>query len=151
MEMTVRILAIAAGGALGANARYWSTLGLNRLLGTGMPWATILINATGSLAIGAGFVLVERWQAGHLIKGFVMVGLLGGFTTFSTFSLETLSLWERGASLRAVGNVALSVALSLTAVAIGATLARQVVAFDPTHDATPVATAEDALDETPES
>ena len=106
---------IALGGALGSVLRYLAVAAI------GAPWGTALVNVLGSLAIGAVFVLFDT-RAGWQL--FLMTGVLGGFTTFSAFSLDTLKLIQQGQTLQAGLYVLTSVALSLVAVALGATLAR---------------------------
>ena len=112
---------VALGGALGSVARY-SCSGLAvRWLGPQFPWGTLLVNATGSLAIGvlAALATGGRPVVSDDARAFLMVGVLGGFTTFSSFSLETLNL-ARGGQLGAAGaNVALSLLVCLVAVWVG--------------------------------
>ncbi len=89
---------VAVGGALGAMARYLATTGALRWLGPHFPWATLAINVTGSFLIGVLFVWLDA--RGLLrVAPFAIAGVLGGFTTFSTFSLDALRLWERGEAL----------------------------------------------------
>ena len=106
---------VAVGGALGTLARYFGMIGVGRWLGTDFPWAVFLINILGSIVIG----VVAGLQAlvlnnSETVRAFVVVGLLGGFTTFSSFSLDIWLLVERGqiatALIYAVGSVALGVA-----------------------------------------
>ncbi|MGB3556742.1 MAG: CrcB family protein [Jannaschia sp.] len=116
------LLSVALGGALGATLRFG--LGL-ALLRDGFPVAILVVNVLGSFAMGLAAILLFRhgltqWQP------FLMTGLLGGFTTFSAFSLETLTLAERGAWGQAGTYVALSVGLSLGAVAFGVWIGRAV-------------------------
>lgn len=112
---------VAAGGAIGSVARYWLalwTLPLSRSL----PWGTIGINVAGSLAIGFFGTLTlaqGRFPAPEPLRLFFMVGVCGGFTTFSSFSLQTLDLIRAGAPGRALLNVAISVLLCLAAVSAG--------------------------------
>jgi CrcB protein len=114
-------LIVAAGGAIGTVGRY----GLGALmapLSQSMPWGTIAINIVGSFVIGAfgTLTLAEgRHPAPESVRLFVMVGLCGGFTTFSSFSLQTFDLMRNGAPGRAALNVVVSVALCLAAVAAG--------------------------------
>lgn len=113
---------VALGGAVGATARYGVSLAATQWLGAGFPWGTLIVNAIGSFAMG---VLVG-W-ASDADKALVLllgVGVLGGFTTFSAFSIETVRLMERGAWLAAGANVTASVMISLAACAIGLALAR---------------------------
>jgi CrcB protein len=121
-----QLAAIAAGGALGALLRFWVASGVAAWLGRGFPYGTLLVNVSGSLAIGALYVLLlERADVGAVWRLFLMTGLLGAFTTFSTFSLETLVLIEAGEHLKAVLNVLLSVFLCLAAAYAGILLGRQ--------------------------
>jgi CrcB protein len=113
---------VALGSALGGMARYGLTLAGAALLGPAFPWGTILINLLGSFVIS--FFGTLTMAAGPLpaapgLRVFVMVGLCGGFTTFSSFSLQTLELARGGALLSAAANIALSVLLCLAAVALG--------------------------------
>ena len=111
---------IAVGGALGSMARYWLTGLVAIVLGPQFPWGTILINIAGSFVIGLFATLtVHRYPVSFDARAFVMVGLCGGFTTFSAFSLQTLELARLGRWFEAGGNVALSVALCLVAVWAG--------------------------------
>jgi CrcB protein len=113
---------VALGGAIGSVMRYACTLGAARWLGAAFPWGTLLVNVAGSFAIGLLAALVAadgRPALGADARAFVLVGILGGFTTFSSFSLETLSLARGGALGAATANVALSVALCLAGVWLG--------------------------------
>ena len=120
------LLSVAAGGALGAVLRLLCTSAALRLLGPGFPFGTLLVNVAGSLAMGlAAVLLLERAPAlGPRLAPFVMTGLLGGFTTFSAYSLETLTLIERGRAGAALLYTGASLALSLLALWAGLTLAR---------------------------
>ncbi|NNF03981.1 MAG: fluoride efflux transporter CrcB [Rhodothermales bacterium] len=118
------LLYIAAGGALGASLRYIVSMAALRLGGTGFPWGTLAVNILGSLA--AGFlwsVLFETTGRGRMQAVF-LIGMLGAFTTFSAFSLETLRLWESGRAGLAVANVAANNAGALAAVVAGYLLGR---------------------------
>jgi len=113
---------VALGGALGSVARYACSSAAARWLGAGFPWGTLFVNVTGSFAIGVLAALVAadgRPLLGADARAFLLVGVLGGFTTFSSFSLETLAL-ARGVTLGAAAlNVALSIALCLGGAALG--------------------------------
>lgn len=120
------LLFIAGGGAIGAVLRYGTSLGVYSLLGRGFPYGTLFVNVTGSLLMGVlSIVLLERFNVGPEWRAAVLVGLLGSFTTFSTFSFETLNLLEQGDILRAMLNMALSVIVCLAAVWIGISVGRQ--------------------------
>lgn len=121
-----QLVAIAAGGALGALLRFWLASGVAVWLGRGFPYGTLLVNVSGSLAIGVLYILLlERADVGTVWRLFLMTGLLGAFTTFSTFSLETLVLIEAGEHLKAGMNVVLNVILCLAAAYAGILLGRQ--------------------------
>lgn len=116
------VLWIALGSALGGLGRYWCSGVAARLFGETFPWGTLFVNVTGSLVIGFFAAMTGpdgRWLVGGAARQFVMLGLLGGFTTFSSFSLQTLALVEDGQWLRAAGNVGGSVVLCLAAVWLG--------------------------------
>ena len=119
-------LLVGAGGFIGASARYGVMLGVARLLGqTAFPWGVLAANVLGSLLIGALAGLAETRQIfGASARLFLFVGVLGGFTTFSAITNDTLTLLRAGAYLSAAGNVLLSVALGLGAVAVGYGAAR---------------------------
>ena len=128
MNLVAAYLVIGLGSALGGLARYGCGLAAAALWGTGFPWGTILINILGSVVIGLFATLTApdgRLLVGTLGRQFVMVGLCGGYTTFSAFSLETLNLLRSGRALAAGANVLLSVALCLIAVWIGHAVARR--------------------------
>ena len=121
-----QILAIAVGGAVGSVLRFLMSNGVYGLLGRGFPYGTLAVNVLGSLLMGFLYILLlERTVAGPELRGLLLVGLLGAFTTFSTFSLETLNLLEQAAYLRAAVNVAASVVACLAAAWLGLTLGRQ--------------------------
>jgi CrcB protein len=118
-------LAIAAGGAAGALARFWVSNGVYNLLGRGFPYGTLLVNVLGSLLMGLLYVLLlERLSVGPEVRGLLLVGFLGAFTTFSTFSIETLNLIEQAAYLKAVLNMLLSVLACVVAAWVGVILGR---------------------------
>lgn len=121
-----QVLAIAAGGALGALMRYWVSTGIYSLIGRGFPWGTLVVNVLGSLLMGVLYVwLMERVSHSVEWRAFLLIGLLGAFTTFSTFSIETLDLLEAGQHIRAVLNAVVSVVLCVAAAWLGVVLARQ--------------------------
>lgn len=120
------ILLIASGSALGGVARYWLSGLVASRIGETFPWGTLFINVLGSAVIGALAAFGDSGRVGLSTdaRQFLMVGLCGGFTTFSSFSLQTLRLLQDGDWLRAFANVLLSVVLCLAAVALGYWLAR---------------------------
>lgn len=119
------LLLVALGGGIGAAMRHLVSLAALRLLGPGFPWGTFAVNVAGSFAMGV-FI---GWLARHVgnlqdVRYFVATGVLGGFTTFSAFSLDTAFLWERGEAGLAAAYVAGSVILSLCAIFAGLWLMR---------------------------
>ena len=117
--------AIAAGGALGAVMRFWVSGGIYAWLGRGFPYGTLSVNLIGSFFIGIAFILLtERLTIGAEVRAFTLIGFLGAFTTFSTFSLETLTLLQEGSLVKAALNILLSVFLCLIATWGGIILAR---------------------------
>ncbi|WP_374516367.1 fluoride efflux transporter CrcB [Brevundimonas sp.] len=119
-----RLLIVAAGGALGAVARY----GVGRLLpASGWPWPTLTVNLVGGLLMGllAGWLAFRGGAHGETIRLFAAVGLLGGFTTFSAFSLETALMIEKRQFALASGYVGASVVLSIAALFLGLMIARR--------------------------
>jgi fluoride exporter len=115
-------LLIAAGGALGSVARFWLNGIVSTRFGETFPWGTLLVNVSGSFAIGFFATLAGpdgRVFAGGNARQFFMTGVCGGYTTFSSFSLQTLALADDGEWAQAGGNVALSVVSCLLAVWLG--------------------------------
>ncbi|MEM8785904.1 MAG: fluoride efflux transporter CrcB [Pseudomonadota bacterium] len=123
--MAANLLAVAAGGALGASMRYGAVLAVGHLLGTTYPYGTMLVNVLGSFVIGVVFQLARGgMDLSPTLLLFLMTGVLGGFTTFSAFSLDALKLLERGAVGAFATYGLLSVTLSLLAVIAGVWLVR---------------------------
>ncbi|PWK54951.1 camphor resistance protein CrcB [Silicimonas algicola] len=119
---------VALGGALGASARYLAGIGILRLVGhTALPLGILAVNIVGSFLMGVFITLAAHRGLTHL-SPLVATGFLGGFTTFSSFSLETVTLWERGEAGLAALYVALSVGVSVAALAGGILAARWVTA-----------------------
>ncbi len=119
-----RVLIVAAGGALGAVARY----GVGRLVpASGWPWGTMAVNVVGGLAMGllTGWLAFRGGAGGETVRLFAAVGVLGGFTTFSAFSLETVRLAEEGQMAAAAANAALNLVLCLAACVLGMALLRR--------------------------
>lgn len=120
---------VAVGGALGSVFRFMLSGLVGRFAGEAMPWGTLAVNVIGSFVIGwfaAAATSGGRVFATPEFRTFVMVGLCGGFTTFSSFSLQTLALFEDGAPVRASANILASVALCLASVWLGTAVAHNV-------------------------
>ena len=123
-----RFLIVAAGGALGAVARYGVGVSTQRLFPTAQwPWATLTVNVVGGLLMGllAGWLAFRGGAHSESLRLFAAVGVLGGFTTFSAFSLETALMIERRQLAMAGGYVAVSVVLSIAALFVGLMVARR--------------------------
>ncbi len=123
----MNLLMIALGGALGSVARFLTVSGATRLLGAGFPYGTMLVNVLGSVLMGVAVaVLIDRVDGGVPSRWapFVMTGFLGGFTTFSAFSLDGYLLLENGRLGAMMTYAVASVVLSLIGLAIGVTIAR---------------------------
>lgn len=120
------LISVALGGAIGASGRYLTNVAVARTVGLGFPYGTVIANVVGSFLMGVIVVVLARKGGNHLAP-FLMTGVLGGFTTFSAFSLDTLTLVERGALGQAGLYVGLSVGLSLGAIVLGVLAARAVV------------------------
>jgi CrcB protein len=126
VDLLVRVLALSAGGVLGVNARYWLGLWMNRWASPQFPWATFAINVSGSFAIGFLTVALARWLPHPNARLLLITGLLGGYTTFSTFAHESHTLWDRGERGLALVNMAGSVLAGFVAVFLGIALAHLV-------------------------
>ena len=125
--MVTTSLYVLVGSAVGGFARFWLGIWVVQLLGPRLPWGTLLINVFGSFAIGWFAALTAetgRWPLSPEIRAFVMIGLCGGFTTFSSFSLQTLELLQREDYAWALAYIAASVTLCITSVTAGYALGR---------------------------
>ena len=119
------LVLVAIGGAIGASLRHLVNVAALRLVGAGFPWGTFAINVAGSLAMGVFIeLLARRFNASNELRLFVATGILGGFTTFSAFSLDFAVLWQRGEVLPAFGYALGSVFISIIALFLGLWLAR---------------------------
>lgn len=119
------LIFIALGGAGGALARHWLGNWVHALADSKFPWGTLAVNLLGSFAIGLMYiVIVERGVVHPDWRSVTIVGFLGAFTTFSTFSLETIALMENGQPVVALGYVLFSVTVCLVAVWLAMTMAR---------------------------
>lgn len=123
------VLAIAIGGAIGAVGRHYVSVAMTLFMGHGFPWGTLVVNVTGSFLMG---VLIESmalvWSPSLEMRALLTVGVLGAFTTFSTFSLDVVTLYERGAPIILSIYVAASVGISILALFAGLRLMRLVLA-----------------------
>lgn len=124
--MIMTLVQVGLGGAIGSILRVAMGLAIMRASGSSFPLAIIPVNILGSFAMGALFVLLTQRDAMHMAP-FLMTGILGGFTTFSAFSLETFVLYERGEIGLAIIYVAASVVFSVLGLALGVWLARSVL------------------------
>jgi CrcB protein len=126
--MPTILLSVAAGGAIGATLRWAVVRWAGHALGMGFPYGTLIVNVAGSLLMGvAAVAMMERFPGTWgRFSPFLMTGVLGGFTTFSAFSLDALFLIERGRNLAAATYIGGSVALSIAGLWAGLTLARGV-------------------------
>ncbi|QPF89949.1 fluoride efflux transporter CrcB [Bradyrhizobium commune] len=121
------ILAVAAGGAVGAVVRYLVGIGSGRAFGTDFPWGTLIINVTGSFLIGMFAALfATKWNLPQAARIFLTVGICGGYTTFSTFSLDAWYLIERGQSWASATYMIASVVLSVGALIAAMQLIRAI-------------------------
>ena len=121
----IKIAILSIGGALGVNARYWQAVWMARWASSEFPWATFAINVTGSFLIGlSSAVLVHRFPGNDLARLFVVVGFLGGYTTFSSYTLEAIGLIERDRPFLGVLYLGGSVLLGLGSAALGLALGR---------------------------
>lgn len=120
------ILAIAAGGAIGAVMRHFANHAVSQQFGTDFPYGILSVNVIGSVLMGIMIgVFAHFWQPPADVKAFLTVGFLGAFTTFSTFSLDVITLYERGAVMAAASYIGVSVILSVLGLFAGLLLIRQ--------------------------
>lgn len=121
----MRLLLVLAGGALGSGARYLVSLWMADRFGATFPWGTLTVNVVGCFLIGLFATLADELGAiGPDTRVFLVAGILGGFTTFSSFSLETLRLGQDNEMGRAALNIAVNLALGMTAVLLGVAMGR---------------------------
>ena len=124
--MIPTVIQVALGGAVGASLRYGANLGIGRLLGAAFPWHTLAVNVIGSALMGGLMVLLAH-RGQQQLAPFLMTGILGGFTTFSAFSMDTISLAQRGETALAAGYVVASVLFSLAAFVCAAAVTRSLI------------------------
>ena len=124
LDAWLRILWLSLGGALGVNARYWLATWIDRLIGTRFPWATLTINLSGAFVLGLLATMAARLTPHHPTRLFWLVGFLGGYTTFSTFALESHKLLDADSTVKSISYLVGSVLGGLLAVTLGILLAR---------------------------
>ena len=121
------IISIAIGGAAGSLCRYGMSNGIYLLLGRSFPYGTLAVNILGSFVMGIVYILmIERASISEELRAGITIGLLGAFTTFSTFSIETINLIESGEILKAGLNILFSVTLCIAGCWLGMHLSRQI-------------------------
>ncbi len=122
-----QVLAIGIGGAIGSLLRFWMSTWVHSLAGRGFPYGTFAVNVLGCFVMGILFVLfTERFRDNTVLRAGVLIGVLGGFTTFSSFSIETFNLIEQGAHLKALTNMAASLVLCIGGTWFGVIIGRQI-------------------------
>lgn len=123
------VLAIASGGAVGAVLRHYFGLFAMHIAGNNFPWGTLGVNVIGSFLMGVLVALFAYYSnPSQEIRAFLTVGMLGAFTTFSAFSLDAITLWERGATMAVAGYIVASVIFSIVSLFAGMLIIRQVFA-----------------------
>ena len=122
------VIAIAIGGAAGSVLRYWMSTAVYNLLDRAFPYGTLAVNVLGCLLMGVLFVVFAGRGTGDVLRAGILIGVLGGFTTFSAFSMETYTLIEEGALLKALLNMAASLVLCIGAIWAGIVIARHAMA-----------------------
>lgn len=125
VEKLTQIGFLSLGGIVGVNARYWLGQWVNRWAGPPFPWATFLINVSGSFLIGFLTMVLAHWLPHPNLRLLVVTGFLGGYTTYSSFAFESLTLWERGAKGVSLGYMVATLVVGFLAVALGVALARE--------------------------
>jgi fluoride exporter len=122
------IAAVALGGAFGSIVRYFVSIYAGRMFGTAFPWGTLFINVSASFILGAlAEIFALKWQVPIAIRALLVVGVCGGYSTFSTFSLEVVTLMNRGATVAASAYVVASILMSVGALLAALRLVRALV------------------------
>lgn len=114
-----QLIAIAIGGAFGSVMRYLLSIWVHSFAGRGFPWGTLAVNVLGCLIMGVLFALLAERTSNGVLRAGLLIGVLGGFTTFSAFSIETVNLMIEGALAKAAINMAASLGLCVAATWIG--------------------------------
>jgi CrcB protein len=127
VETWGRVLALSLGGVAGVNGRYWLGVWINRWASSQFPLATFVINVSGAFAIGFLTALLSKWSPHSQLRLLLLVGFLGGYTTFSTFAFESVTLWQRGEWVISLAYMSGSVISGCAAVVLGAALASGIV------------------------
>ncbi|GAB4320230.1 MAG: fluoride efflux transporter CrcB [Bacteroidales bacterium] len=122
----IKVLYLITGGAAGTLMRYFVSGLVHRYSGAGFPWGTLFVNVSGALIMGILWGIFEVRGYSSPVRIFLLIGLLGGYTTFSSFAIETLNLWREGEYWPAVAYVAMSNILGFAAVAGGFLLSRMI-------------------------
>ncbi|MDM8569780.1 fluoride efflux transporter CrcB [Thiotrichales bacterium HSG1] len=122
----MNLMAIAAGGAVGALLRFWVSSGVYVVLGRDFPYGTLAVNVLGSFLMGFLYIFFLERLVSSELRAIILIGFLGAFTTFSTFSIETMNLLSDNEQTKALLNIFFSVSLCLSATWLGMLLARQV-------------------------
>ncbi len=126
-DLLINMALIFFGAGFGGLLRYWVSNGVYGLLGRHFPYGTLVVNVSGCFLMGLLFVLViDRFSnMGPQLRSLLLIGFLGGYTTFSSFSIETVNLFENGATLSAILNIFLSLFLCIAATGLGVIGGRQ--------------------------
>jgi CrcB protein len=122
-----KILYLVAGGAIGTAARYFVSGIAQKYMGSGFPWGTLMVNITGAFVIGLIWGLFETVEIRSEFRIFVFIGILGGFTTFSSYALETMNLYKQGEIKMAVFNILANNILAIILVFVGFMAARGIL------------------------
>ena len=122
-----KILYLVTGGAIGTVARYLISGVAQKYMGSGFPWGTLVVNVTGAFIIGLIWGLFETVEIRSGFRIFVFIGILGGFTTFSSFALETMNLYKQGEIKMAIFNILVNNTLSILLVFVGFIVARAIL------------------------
>ncbi len=119
------VLMVAMGGAIGSSARYLVGVLATRLFGINFPWGTLIVNIAGSFMMGVLVSLLAlRFSVGNEVRGFLAIGVLGGFTTFSSFALDFVYLFEKKQYIWAMGYMSVTVICSILALFLGLAVTR---------------------------